>query len=108
MNKYDTYHRVYRCLLFSSFLAYHTDEGALVLAIICQAIQDAMGLYDADKERVYISGSRRSRGKRKFITRQNEAQEWFRDKKHYVYCDAIRLDRELVDRLLKTKCGVEL
>ena len=108
MDKYDTYQRTYRCLLLSSFIAYHTDEGALILAVICQAIQDAMGLYDADKERVYISSGRKSRRKRKFISRQQEAQEWFRDKKHYVYCNAIRLDRELVDKLLKTKCGVEI
>ena len=108
MNKYDTYYKVRECLLLSSFLAHKSDEGRLIVAVICQAIKDAMGLYDSDKERVYVSNDGMSRGKRKFITRQDEALGWLRSKEHYPFCKLVRMRGAWVDHLLTTKCGVEL
>lgn len=105
VDKYDTLRRVR--LFLSCSAEIQIPESEVYVGIICQAISDAMGLYGADREKVYISHTGNARGKRKFITQQEEALNWFRNEEHYPYCDVVGMDRERVDMMFK-QCGVEL
>ena len=78
MDKYAIYNDIYERLIHSTILADKTDEGRLMVAVVGQAIQDAMGLYGADKELLYIPHKPGARGKRDFVTEQQAAINWFK------------------------------
>jgi hypothetical protein len=106
MDKYVKFAEVQSALVQSSFLARKTEEGALILAVVCQGVKDAMGLYGSADEKVYLEGVNRQ--KREFISKQEDAIRWFRSKGHYPFCARIQLRCGLVDHLLTEQCGVKL
>lgn len=108
MDKHRILDEIHEQLIRARFLGCKTDEGRLMLAIVVQGISDAMGLHNSDTEKVYIEHEGNARGKRKFITRQEEANQWFKDNGHYPFCDLINLEASWVTHLLRTKAGVEI
>ena len=79
-----------------------------MVAVVGQAIQDAMGLYGSDKERVYIPNERGVRGKRNYTTEQQIAIDWFIAGEHSKYCEVVEIEPSWINHLLKTKAGVKL
>ena len=108
MDKHRILDEIHAQLIRATFLGCKTDEGRLMLATVVQGISDAMGLYNSAFEKVYIEHEGNARGKRKFITRQEEANQWFKEKGHYPFCDLINLEASWVTHLLRTKAGVEI
>ena len=83
------------------------------MGIICQRIKDAMGILEADKERVYLPRDSKAWVNQRYVkrntaTHQQIAVQWFRNKEHFPWADLVDIEPTHIDWLLKTKAGVEL
>ena len=107
MDKYSVYNDIHERLINSTLLA-GSEEGALIVGVIGQAIQDAMGLYNSECEKVYVEGAVDSKLRRKWITRQQDAINWFKDKGHYSFADMVEIDPTWITHLLRTKGAVAI
>lgn len=90
-----------------------TPEGNLIVGIICQRIKDAMGILDADRERVYLPREGKAWVNQRYVkqrsaTHQEIAIKWFRDKEHFPLADLVDIEPTHINWLLKTKAGVKL
>lgn len=109
MDKFAVYEDIHSRLINATKWG-GTQEGALIIGVIGQACQDAMGM-DGSQELVYIENNergRKGRAKRQEITRQQEAIEWFRGKGHFPFADIVEIEPTWITWLLKTKAGVEI
>lgn len=113
MDKYRIYSDIHDQIVSATFLAEKTDEGRLMVAVVGQAIQDAMGLWGADKDEVLSqfdggTGAGRKYVKKQRVTRQAEAIEWLKAKGHYPWMDMLEIEPSWIDWLIKNKAGVSL
>lgn len=111
MSNYEVFADIHKRLIESVVMG-STAEGRLVIGIVAQRISDAMGL-DGSQERVLLPAAEVQRNgrkytKRKSVTQQEIAVQWFKEKQHYPWCDAVDLEPTWINWLLKTKCGVNL
>lgn len=107
MDKYEVYEDIHRRMITAVKMG-GTPEGALIIGVIGQACQDAIGLYNSAAERVYSDTEVDEMGRRKWVTVQQDAINWFRAKGHYPFADMVGLQPTWVNHLLKTKAGVEI
>ena len=111
MSNYEVFADIHKRLIESVVMG-STPEGRLCIGVVAQRIADAMGL-DGSQERVLLpaDGSQRNGRKytkRKLVTQQQIAINWFRDKEHYPWLDSVDIEPTWIDWLLKTKGGVKL
>lgn len=80
------------------------EEYMLLIAVVLQAIQDAMGLYLADANiiRAYIVPEERR------SCHQEDAVRWFRGRGHWLFCDICGVEPTWITWWLKNKAGVEI
>ena len=111
MSNYETFADIHKRLIESVVMG-STPEGRLCIGVVAQRISDAMGL-DGSDEKVLLpadgpQGVARYYKRRKLVTQQEIAKQWFRDKEHYPWCDDVDLEPTWINWILKNKCGVTL